>query len=223
MNQGLFEAQLNEIHRLLKIINLLEERNYPHFPANPRAIFKSLSYPQIWELIYKEQYYNFRLVDDSLLQFKLETENVLCFHYSYYDCPYEPKMSIEEFEQKHPLNEKYQIEELQLDYENYIVPKAKETFIPIRYDYDPQLYNPCIHPASHIHIGHNNSIRVSAKKILRPLSFILLIIRQIYPEYWGGITRLRNSEELLRNIRESLDEVSPSQWTVQDEKQQYLA
>ena len=44
--------------------------------------------------------------------------------------------------------------------------KLQEGITPIRYDYDYQRYDPIFHPISHIHIGHNNGVRIGISKIL---------------------------------------------------------
>ncbi len=225
MNRGLFEAQVNDAWDILRGIGIGAERILmPQFPDNPRTVFKGLKYAEIWELTYKEQFYNFRLEDDSLIQFRVDSfRPPMSIHYAYYECPFEPRISLEEFEEKHPLSAAYDWLRLTQDYDNYVSAANKETVTPIRYDYDPGLYTPCVHPASHIHFGHNSSIRVGTRKVLKPLSFVLLIIRQIYPDQWGDLMGLRNSDELCRNIRGSLDNVDDLQWDrLHDERQLYL-
>jgi hypothetical protein len=224
MNRGLFESQINEISEILKKIGLREERiHQPHYPDNARALFKDLTYVETWELIYKEQYFHFRLVDDSLLQFRVDSYKPLCVHYAYYECPYEPRININEFEKTHTLNDEYDEVNLIQDYENYLLATQKDIVTPIRYDLDPKLYKPCLHPASHIHFGHNNNIRIAARKILNPLSFLLLIIRQVYPDTWNILVALKKSDEICRNIRGTLIDVEKHYWNSLDERQLYLA
>ena len=98
MKEGLYKTQINEISDILKKLELYEDRNYnPIYPSNPAAIFKGLNYANIWEKCFKEQYYDFQLIDDSLLQFRVESYNPLYFSYAYYECPYIPQLPFQDF------------------------------------------------------------------------------------------------------------------------------
>jgi hypothetical protein len=223
MNRGLFATQINRIGTILQELGICEEQvRYPHFPDKPKSLFRGKSYKETWEIIYREQFYNFRLIDDSLMQFRLDSTSPLSVHYSYYECPFVPRISLEEFEEYHPMATDYDDNRLIQDYENYLDATNKDSITPIRYDFDPDLYKPCLHPASHLHFGHENSIRIGTRKILRPFSFLLLVIRQVYPDYWTNLLELKDANELCRNLRETLDDVRNEFWNSQDDRQLYL-
>ncbi len=58
----------------------------------------------------------------------------------------------------------------------------QQQVLPIRYDYDTLAYKLKIHSSSHMHIGHNNEMRIPCDKIVLPQNFISFVIRHVYFE-----------------------------------------
>jgi hypothetical protein len=213
MNAGLFAAQLNDVEKLLKDLDLLKKRvSSPLYQKVTVIDFKRLSYLEVWKKCYGEEFYDFCLYDDSLFQFRAISFKPLNVHYSYYECPFLPHLSLDEFIKQQQLVDQ-NADEYQLlrDYE-FIIPIKKETVTPIRYDFDTSMYKEGLHPASHIHLGFLNEMRIGTKNILRPLSFILFILRQYYPAKWQEFVRSKNAGELCRNISQNLDDVHGKYW-----------
>lgn len=211
MNEGLFNAQINEIERVLKRLDILLERNYfPNYQQCGVSRFRNKSYKEIWEICYVERCYHFIIQDYSLLQFRADFHKPV-FNYCYYESPHsimtysdyliiELGVSEEEFEDIGDL--------FKNEYEIAIATsELKEVVTPVRYDYDPSLYVVARHPASHMHIGHNSNIRIGTRKLLRPLSFLEFVLRQYYPEKWIEFLNLDNDFALCRNVRENLSEI----------------
>jgi hypothetical protein len=224
MNQGLFATQVNSIGDLLKELKLLRERIlYPPYKNLSAANFRHLSYSEIWKKCFQEQIYDFRLADDALLQFRATSYAPLNVSYAYYECPYKPRPTFDEFIEQNGLpTDADNVDDLIREYE-LIELEHKDGIIPLRYDYSPNQYMRARHPASHVHFGHNNDIRIGTKKILRPLSFMLLIVRQLYVEKWMKVIELSNASTLCRNISESLDEVHEDYWHEVDDWEMHLA
>jgi len=132
-------------------------------------------------------------------------------------------MSYLDFLASNALNYYEVGDSFRVEYEEYLSTcKIKETFTPIRYDFAPSLYTEGRHPASHIHFGHQNEIRVGTKHILRPLSFLLLIIRQHYPNAWQRLIQHEEAVSWCRNVREHLDVIHDVYWNVMDEWEMIL-
>ena len=71
------------------------------------------------------------------------------------------------------------------EYEQYISEaKLKDFVTPIRYDYDYSSYDMINHSISHLHIGREEDIRIPLSKVLSPQAFTVLIIKNLYLEYW---------------------------------------
>lgn len=219
MNEGLFKTQVNECWKILRKLELEKERVFhPIYPQKPASIFRNLSYIEIWETCIAHQYYDFQLTDNSLIQFRKNS-------YVYYECPYN-SLSYPEFLHEHLETTLYEVgDEFKYEYEDYLSGcEKKESVTPIRYDYDPDRYEQGRHPASHIHFGHNNHIRLATTKILKPLSFFLLIIRQCYPELWiTKLLKLPETKIWCKNIREQLDNVNEKFWNPFDEWEMKLS
>jgi hypothetical protein len=212
ITEGQFQAQINEIEPLLSDYELLMERNkFPDYSSCGISQFRGRTYKDIWEICYGEQWYDFLLTDHALFQFRVDL-SCPCLNYVYYDSPYDV-----------PTYEDFLVEDCGFapeelpdigdsgrnDYETSLITSGlKAAFTPLRYDYDPARYVAGRHPASHLHIGRANNIRIGTKKLLKPLSFVLFVLRQQYPDIWMC---LLNSEEdnspVLRNVRTNLEDI----------------
>jgi hypothetical protein len=205
MTVGSFEAQLNETARLLTTIGLYAERIYvPGYNQVKAADFRGLSYVDVWKKCYDNRLFDFRLTDDSLIQFRT-TFDPIEISYAYYECPYDPMITLEQFMEQEQTSQADDPDDYDLlrQYE-LLTRDIKDTVTPLRYDYAPLLYHEGLHPASHIHFGHKNHIRIATERILKPLSFILFIVRQCYPNQWQTVTQMSSAELLCRNISMNL-------------------
>ena len=130
----------------------------------------------------KNRDYDFLLEDDSFIQISCSLDGsngVKVIRYAYYENPRKIK-SYDEF-----INELFPEEFIDYseeeplflrDYEQYKMEALlKESITPIRYDYDLENFLPIVHPASHIHIGHNNDVRIPINKIFLYLFISMMI------------------------------------------------
>lgn len=160
--------------RLLKEIELLDEINYS-IPENSFDIkkfskeFLSISqkgdYKEIYDCAMKNKDYDFRLKDNSIMQFTIEKDNknnIIKMRYAFYKSPY---LIFKKDEQ---------------EYTDMFL----NNYVSIRYDYDVKEYKEVIHPISHLHIGNDNNLRIPIDKILEPLEFGIFIVRNIYKNEW---------------------------------------
>ena len=223
MNKALVSSQLNSGWNLLKKLGIDGNRNYlPRYPDNPRALFKELDYLETWKECYQNQYYDFQLNDNSLIQFRFESYKPLIFSFVYYQSPF-TTMTYKEFIVSHGFEYNSIGDSLTQEYEQYLDSSDIKAYtLPIRYDYDQKLYNPGRHPVAHFHFGIDNNIRIGTKKILKPISFLLFILRQCYPDDWTNFLTLKESPVLLRNVRDSLGEIEGCFWTHCDNNEMYL-
>ncbi len=224
MKQGLFYTQINKAEKLLKTIDLLTERTkFPLYKKFTRSNFDGLTYADIWKKCYLEKIFDFLLTDYSVIQLRCINFKPLEVSYSFIECPYIPIFPLEEFIDQQMITDEESSEyDVIRDYELFL-PELKESVTPIRYDYAPLLYNEGHHPASHIHFGYKNEIRVGTKNILKPLSFVLFIIRQHYPEKWRKFTLQNDAEQLCRNISQNLDLVDDEYWGLIDKWEMILS
>lgn len=71
------------------------------------------------------------------------------------------------------------------EYERHLATlELNKAAVYIRYDEDPILYRPMVHPYIHLHIGMNNNIRIPSSVEMTPLTFILFILQQVYYDVW---------------------------------------
>ncbi len=227
MPSGHFGAHLNSSGELLSDIKLQKERIwYPNYNSFNASVFRNLSYLDTWKTCIVGQLYDFQLIDNSLLQFRFDNTNPLDISFAYYECPFNC-LTIDEFlvdqfgaDAAIDLDEGDFVEE----YEQYLdTCKLKETVTPIRYDYDPNSYFEGLHPAAHFHFGHGSEIRLGATKVYdNPLSFVLMIIRQHYPNKWKDLLANPKMDTWCRNVRSVPSDVPAVYIKPKDKYELYL-
>lgn len=147
--------------------------------------------------------------------------------FSYSECPL-PVMSYREFVGNQfgvtPMDDDFELtvaewgDDLRSDYEQYVTSSdSKAAVTPIRYDYLASDYKAGSHPASHVHFGFRNEVRVGTRRIMNPVSFTLFIIRQRYPQSWRRFLEMGQCEVLCRNVREDIDSVNAAYWQQRDD------
>jgi hypothetical protein len=105
----------------------------------------------------------------------------------------------------------------------YLASSSSEAMVtPIRYDYSAAHYRPGLHPASHIHFGFENEMRVGTRNILNPVSFTLFVVRQRYPQAWIKFCSDSRNIFLFNQVRVDLDSVDSSYWSAEDEREMAL-
>ena len=220
MSQGVVAAQLNRATDILKSLGLLRDRNYyPGYSSVKASEFRQLSYLEVWKKSYTERLYDFQLSDGSLLQFRSGVGKKTDHSYAYLDSPYQYRPTFDEFLSQFDEEDIFRI---QRDYD-LLDSDVKQDVTPIRYDYAPDQYTIGRHPASHIHFGHGNQIRVATRNVLTPLAFLLLVIRQCYPNQWVHLLMDKETNNLCRNVREVLVAVPDTHWGNYDDWELFLS
>jgi hypothetical protein len=170
------------------------------------------------------------LNDNSLIQLQAFDFNPFEVSYSYLECPYQAISYVEFIEQildEDPdllMQESYDdISVTHSLYEDFLLTQGmKETVTPIRYDWAPNSYIQGLHPASHVHFGFNNDIRLGTRYILRPISFVLLIIRQCYKLKWKELVNSDEALDWCENVRNNLKRVDDDYFNRLDEFEMML-
>ena len=196
--------------RLLRRVNLaIRENALPEYSVDLPSQLRALCYRAAWERCLETDAYDFILADQSLLQFQRDSKKL---SYSFIECPLDIKPFADFAYER--CGEGWQVLEsdLQIEYEVYMNSEQSERSVtPIRYDYEPLLYRPGLHPAGHLHFGVRNEIRLSVRKILTPVSFVLFIIRNFYPIKWELLLAITPELKEFSDIRNNLPDV-PSEF-----------
>jgi hypothetical protein len=229
MKMGLFAAQVNEVEQVFKDLGLLAERVLRPPYANYAAYaFRGLRYIECWRKCFDLQLYDLRLRDDGLIQFRANSFKPLSFSYAFYECPYHVLPSLDDYIEQVQLESEAGIGTTGYEFDllreyDFLQPTLKDIVTPLRYDYSPEIYTESRHPAAHMHFGFANEIRVGTKKVLRPLSFTLFIVRHYYPDHWQQLIEKTGADILCRNVHEGLDDVSDQYWGPKDKWEMLLA
>ncbi len=225
MNRGLVGSQLNAAWKIICGLKLDMYRVfYPNYCGMSASTFRGLSYLETWQKCFKEQFYDFQLYNSSLLQFRVESFRSIEASYAYYECPYKC-MPYREFVNEILDRDISEVgDTYMLDYEQYVSTcVVRETVTPLRYDYKPDHYTEGRHPASHVHFGHMNEIRIATRKVMAtPLSFLLMVVRQYYPDAWAELLSHPEANIWCKNVRACLEDVDGKYWGPQDQFEMVL-
>ncbi len=213
-------AHINDTETILKCSGILDVTNpSPNYWSINVDAIRDLTYLDQFDHIRRNRYFDFALLDGALLQFvDNSTKTTEKLSFSYLDCPVVHD-SFAEFAAEFPedifgIGE----EELRSHYsEQRQVKGLRQAICPIRYDYAPDQYQCGLHPAAHIHFGHDNSIRVACKKLMKPQSFTLFILRQFYPDFWKNFLEHREFGKWSNFIRDSLAASQPFDFSDKDD------
>jgi hypothetical protein len=227
--EGRFQAQLNTVDVILGRVGLLEERTLSPNKGLGVSFFKGKSYRQIYEDCVREFAFDFRLIDQSLLFFLKDGRNLHDggLSFSYYECPVQvmpykefvgAQIGVSPFDQDFEETVAQFGDDSRAEYEQYVsTTDSKNLVTPIRYDCKASDYKEGRHPASHVHFGFGNEIRVGTRRVMNPISFILMILRQCYPDQWQPLCRTQYASAWCRNVRENIDQVDGTYWNNADE------
>lgn len=222
-----FRAKVKQAGEVLSAVGLLAHANpWPPVYAGMAKDVRKQPYRKEWEHYESKSLFDFKLTDGSLFQFKdapeAHTERSFCF--------YESPLAVDDFETfvvttyDVTINELGElIEGAEEDYEAYLSSAdLKRAIAAIRYDHSPPLYREGCHPASHVHVGHGNEVRIGTRRVMNPVSFTLFVVRQVYPNHWTRLLDLDIAAEHVKHVRQSLDAIDSTFQGTRDMWELYL-
>lgn len=168
--------------------------------------------------------YDFLLFDDSILQYSYvrDKNNHPLIRYHYYQFPFEFP-TYEEYLLSNDLTYEEAGELFRHDYEQELSEASTRVYLtPIRYDYNATQYTGGVHPASHIHIGYMNSIRIPICMILTPFMFTLFVIKQCYYNEWLRLISYTGFSNALNTSKQSCVQLHTDLFGEVDKKELFL-
>lgn len=215
--------QVSNFLKYFRYAGLAVEQEAPeHFRVTTEIVFsmRQMDYIGQWKKAIEEGWLHIRLSDQSFFLFSDAGEKC---SYSYYACPLEIPTFQSFLTSQGLANSQKNRAENEDAYQLIIeTAEVRDHFIPMRYDFDSSSYRKCTHPAGHIHVGLDNNIRIATRRRLTPLSFILMVIRQHYPENWDRLLTYSHELKIERRVRGDLDLIKEPHWSEEDEFQAYL-
>ncbi len=182
------------------------------------------NYFSVYKAIIDNHDYDVLLFDDSIIQFeysKLE-EKRFRIRYVYYEAPWKFQ-SYNEFLKKYGFSYEETGETFKIDYEQELSEADFNNFcVYMRYDYSEREYTLGVHPASHIHIGRNNTIKIPTSKIITPYLFVMFILKQVYYKPWIEYMGNTNFSRSFRSCKESCLGLKSSFFGNEDKLELYL-
>ncbi len=221
-----FRAKVDAAHKILVELKLIDRRNYwPDYSHIARQVRHG---PYRDEYAYYEQngLFDFLLYNGGIMQFKENPEA----HTTASFCFYEQPLAVDDFGTF--VKDRYDIAVADLgdlepiargDYEDYVsTANLKKAVTTLRYDHSPGLYTEGSHPCSHLHVGHGTEIRVGTHRVLNPMSFTLLVLRQVYTWRWETFIHESGAGQHMRHVRAALAKVDTEYLKTKDAWEMYL-
>lgn len=230
-----FNKSVNDVERLLKKMEFLRMRgtkciNKVGVSASFKAASQNDNYIKTYFTGLENYDFDYLLSDQSFFQFEFTpTEHFIDIRYAFFQNPVKYK-TYEEFLQEH-LNITT-VEEIdgvgslfEEDYRQYLEEQEFiSNYCTIRYDSDYKSYKPLIHSVSHLHIGHQNNIRIPINKVITPLKFVLFVIKHVYYHKWRDMVNHESQylTKLLNKGRREGFNLSADKWAKNEELELFL-
>lgn len=235
MNIAAIMDSMSDVRKVLVESKLYKSRNksrkFTLSSSKFSSEFLQVSQKKDYELIYKtalsKMDYDVLLEDDSIFQFSCSATTVgnldtSTIRYAFFENPRSYTTYVDFLHRYEMSYEDYG--DGFVDYYEQEIAEArlKDSVTPIRYDYDHELYVPVHHPISHLHIGHNNDVRIPISKILTPVVFVLFVIKNVYRERWKVAYDTEVFRSQLRSAKGRCANVNEEYFVEQEQFSLYL-
>ncbi|MFZ3001397.1 MAG: DUF2290 domain-containing protein [Undibacterium umbellatum] len=152
-------------------------------------------YEDIFLLGLRKSHYNFLTSDHSYFQFTWSNEDDV--RYAFYPNPYIGSSS-QHLDQYKKWYELFTADLITLDdYLKLVDDVRGQGRKPVlRYENAPSQYKNVAHPCSHLHIGLHGEDRWPVRRILSPLAFALIILRNYYSNNWNTYGEINSTSGL---------------------------
>jgi len=223
MNYKFFSEKIIQSIKLLDDLKLYKYKNLKNLNSlsdDFEKAFKSYDYKNVFEKALTMRDYHVLLNDDSFLQFLYgKKNNELILTYSYYQNP-KGWISFDDFviDVLKDLSNQEIAREL---YDQFLDEQTVgNSYVTIRYEYNPCDHKELIHATSHLHIGFRNNIRIPIDKILTPLMFTIFIIKHVYYKDW--MKKIDSVKFYLDREKISCQHISAKKWTSMERKEMFF-
>lgn len=192
----------------------IESYGEDHFVLTPAIVaeLRVKSYMEQWQAAIENKWFHIRMQDHSLFQFAEGATPT----FSFLHCPLEVMSFVEFLSQIGEENTPESRRKYRDEYSKVVETASERQYItPIRFDYDPVGYRPGVHPVAHIHVGLSNDIRLCSNR-MNAVSFVLFVMRQMYPRSWERLLGRHNLNRFVRSIRSPSTNLPPKFWGALD-------
>ena len=226
MNRAQYRSSLDKTKSLLNRLSLTKYILLGHRPVAYEylGLLKTHDYIAIYKKAIEEYNYDILLYDDSILQFSynVDSSGKPLIRYSYYQFPFD----FPDYKEYLLINGLTYEEagELFIDeYEQELSEASRKLYYtPVRYDYCEDEYTCAVHPASHLHIGYQNSIRIPISIVITPYMFTLFVLKQCYYSQWTELIKDSSFLKAVDLSKVSCLDIRSEFFTNLDKKELYL-
>lgn len=201
----------------------VEKYGPEHWRITPAIVgeLRVLPYFEQWKLSLQSEWFHVKLEDHSLIIFDEASEN-RSFTFLHAPILAESFASylIRQGLDPTQKNRREHLNEYEMLFETA---SARPHVMPIRFDFDSRGYRAGLHPIAHIHVGLENSIRLGVRRELSPVSFVLFVMRHMYPSCWSRLVERSSPQLLHRIVRNDLRLVPDEFWKELDSIELHLA
>lgn len=135
-------------------------------------VLKNVEYEEIYNALEKDNHYNIKLIDGSLIQmmYKFNSNHEVISHrLGFFPC-----INLQPLEKDHEMYEKYDI------YADILKKNTLPTIFRFDFDEDESLYIELDHAKSHLTFGQYSNCRIPVSGPVTPKKFVDFILRNFY-------------------------------------------
>jgi len=194
-----FNESIRKSRGALQELGLLEGSVYevalPRSQEFNKTCLTSKDYVEIYEKALSLSHYNLILKDLAFFQFSHQSTDE--FALAYYPNPRVTGSAdaISDYDDLIRRKEEGELDDEELSELLSLMPAG--LFVPrIRYEVSNEQKRIVTHPGAHFHIGMSGEDRWSSDRNISPLSFLYLMIKYYYPNYWWPKSRFAGPEDL---------------------------
>jgi hypothetical protein len=192
MNPGQYRAALDDAADVLKESDLLRSKQLRqgNISSEFEEAARGVDYRLAYHAAIRNGDFDMLLADESLLLFSYDNSGIsVRARYIYYQWPYDFP-TYQDWLAEAGLNYDEVVDGLLELYQQELSDAPQRMGIgPIRYDHSIREYVSGFHPVSHLHMGHNNSMRLPISYAITPYMFVLFVIKQLYYPQWKDLAR----------------------------------
>lgn len=236
MNESQFNISVNKSNKFLKYCDLFRMKGIKSLVEHGvsdefKVASQSGKYYDAYSKGLENYDYDILLLDQSFFQFEyVHKSDCNEIRYAFFQNPID-FISYKEYLETDPVYAGLEetIDEIgdmfYGEYQQFLDEQVMNSlYTTIRYDSDLPNYSPLIHSVSHIHIGHNNNVRIPINKLISPLRFVVFVIKHVYYYVWKELVTndLDYLKSILNESNHGCQLLDGDKWTSIEELELYM-
>jgi hypothetical protein len=193
-----------------------------HFQLTPKMIgdLRSMNYLDRWKASVSHEWFHIKMHDHSLFQFD---EGGVGASFQFMHCPLDVVTFPDYLTTLGYADTPSTRRDLRPEYQKVLETASERRHVtPIRFDYTNVGYRAGVHPIAHVHVGLDNQIRLGVDRKMNAVSFVLFVMRHMYPRCWERLLGRDSNRQIVKHVRATGESLSAEFWQDLDRIEMYF-